>query len=91
MALNPIQGGGSIDLYNGMCFLADLIANCHFGVNDVNILCFLGFLFFIWKVMELLWEYLMVCAHFCLAQKGRLIYLAKFLGSNLLGEFYGKH
>lgn len=91
MALNPIQGGGSIDLYAGMCFLAYLISNWHFEVNDINILCFLDFLFFIWKVMELLWKYLMVCAYFCLAQKGRLIYLAESVWSNLPSEFYGKH
>ena len=43
MALNPIQGGKSIDLHDGMRFVADLISNCFFEVNNVNILCFLGF------------------------------------------------
>ena len=40
---NPIQGGKSIDLHDGMHFVADLISNCFFEVNNVNILCFLGF------------------------------------------------
>ena len=40
---NPIQGGKSIDLHDGMHFVADLISNYFFEVNNVNILCFLGF------------------------------------------------
>ena len=40
MALNPIQGGRSIDLYDGICFIADLISNCFCEVNEVNVLCF---------------------------------------------------
>ena len=91
IALNPIQGGKLIDLQNGMCFQADLISNCFSEVNDVNILCFLGFLFIIGMVMKLLWKYLMPCAYFCLGQRGRLIYLAKSVASNLRGEFNEKH
>ena len=30
IAKNPIQGGKSVDLQDGMCFLAELISNCFF-------------------------------------------------------------
>ena len=74
-----------------MCFVADLISNCFFEVNDVNILCFLGFLFFIGVVMGLLKKSRLVCAHFCLAVGGTLIYSTNSLRSIISGEFTGKH
>ena len=40
--------------------------------------------------MELLWNYLIVCAEFYLAVGGMLIYLAKYVGFILLCEFNGK-
>ena len=91
IALNPIQGGKLIDLQDGICYLAELISNCFFEVNDVHILCFLGFLSLIRMVLVLLLECLKVCANFCHAHRGELIYFAKFLGTISSGEFNGKH
>lgn len=83
MALNPIQGGKSIDLHDGMRFVADLISNCFFAVNNVNILCFLGFL----SSTESK-RYWMVYPYLCIAVVGiLLVCLMIAVGSILSGEF----
>lgn len=80
-----------------MRFVADVISNCSevnnfvFEVKDVNILCFLGFLFFIGVVMGLLKKSRLVCAQFCLAVGGTLIYSTNSLRSIISGEFNRKH
>ena len=74
-----------------MRFVAGLISNCFFEVNDVNILCFLGFLFFIGVVMGLLKKSRLVCAHVCLAFGGTLICSTNSLRFTIFGEFNGKY
>ena len=74
-----------------MRFVADVISNFFFEVKDVNILCFLGFLFFIAVVIGLLKKSRLVCAQFCLAVGGTLIYSTNSLRSIISGEFNRKH
>ena len=83
MALNPIQGGKSIDLHDGMCFVADLISNCFFEINDVNILCFLGF------QSSTAVELCLICC-LCLAV-GVMLELSLVVIIYLSDEFNGKH
>ena len=79
----PILGGKSIDLHDGMHFVADLISNCFFEVNNVNILCFLGFQ----SSIECK-RYWMVSNNCCLVVI--LVSIMITVGSILSGEFNGK-
>ena len=68
-----------------MRFVADLISNCFFEVNNVNILFFLDF------HISIMWErYLMVFTHCILAVVGILMYFMMTKRSNLVGEFNRK-
>ena len=81
---NPIQGGKSIDLHDGMHFVADLISNYFFEVNNVNILCFLGFQ----SCIECK-RYWMV-SNYCRLALILACTLMISVGSILSGEFNGK-
>ena len=80
----PILGGKSIDLPDGMHFVADLISNCFFEVNNVNILCFLGFQ----SCIECK-RYWMV-SNYCRLALILACTLMISVGSILSGEFNGK-
>ena len=68
-----------------MRFVADLISNCFFEVNNVNILFFLDF------HISIMWErYLMVFTYCILAVVGILMYFMMTKRSNLVGEFNRK-
>ena len=68
-----------------MRFVADLISNCFFEVNNVNILFFLDF------QLSIMWERcLMVFTQCILAVVGILTCFLMTVRSNLVGEFNRK-
>ena len=68
-----------------MRFVADLISNCFFEVNNVNILFFLD------SQVSIMWQrYLMVLTHFIFAVVGILVYFMMTVGLIFVGEFNRK-
>ena len=68
-----------------MRFVADLISNCFFEINNVNILFFLD------SQVSIMWErYLMVFIHCIFAVVAIQVCLMMTVGSILVGEFNRK-